>query len=106
VPIHPPRAERTDEVFERTLVVVGEHDLPDIKESAGHLAETLSHHELVVTRRPPIVLPGESGCFQQHPVWFSLGFLSSPSTRYRDTARVAFHNLPGHPFPVARHYVH
>jgi hypothetical protein len=47
VPIHPPRAERTDEVFERTLVVVGEHDLPDIKESAGHLAETLSHHELV-----------------------------------------------------------
>jgi pimeloyl-ACP methyl ester carboxylesterase len=37
-----------DEVFERTLVVVGEHDLPDIKESAGHLAETLSHHELVV----------------------------------------------------------
>jgi len=48
VPIHPPRAGRMDEIFERTLVVVGEHDLPDIKVSAGHLAETLSHHELVV----------------------------------------------------------
>jgi len=76
VPIHPPRAKRMDEVFERTLVVVGEHDLPDIKESAAHLAETLSHHELVVipgaAHLPPLENPLE---FNRILFGFLRGFL-------------------------------
>jgi pimeloyl-ACP methyl ester carboxylesterase len=48
VPIDPPRAGRMDEIEEPILVVVGEHDLPDVHQAARHLAETRSHHEVVV----------------------------------------------------------
>ncbi len=48
VRLDPARAERMDEISVPTMVAVGEHDLPDIRESAGHLAGALSHHELVV----------------------------------------------------------
>ena len=48
VSIDPPRAERMDAIDEPVLVVVGEHDLPDVHQSGRHLADTLSHHQVVV----------------------------------------------------------
>jgi pimeloyl-ACP methyl ester carboxylesterase len=48
IPIDPPRAGRMDEIDEPVLVVVGAHDLPDVQQAARHLAETRSHHEVVV----------------------------------------------------------
>ena len=51
VPIDPPRAGRMDEIGQPLLVVVGEHDLPDVRQSAKHLAETRSHHQAVVIPR-------------------------------------------------------
>jgi len=51
IPLDPPRAERWAEITAPTLVMVGEHDLPDCRQSAELLAGALSHHE-------PIVVPG------------------------------------------------
>jgi pimeloyl-ACP methyl ester carboxylesterase len=48
VAIDPPRSERMGEITVPTLVVVGEHDLPNVRESATLLAGALSHHEAVV----------------------------------------------------------
>lgn len=48
IPLDPPRAGRMGELSVPTLVIVGEHDLPDIRASADHLAANLSHHEAVV----------------------------------------------------------
>ena len=48
LPIDPPRAERMDQIDVPVLVIVGEHDLPDVHLSAVHLAETRSHHDAVV----------------------------------------------------------
>ena len=48
VPLDPPRRERMAEISTPVLVVVGEHDLPDVRAAAEHLARTLSHHEAVV----------------------------------------------------------
>lgn len=48
VALDPPRAGRMGEISVPVLVIVGEHDLPDIREAADHLARTLGHHEAVV----------------------------------------------------------
>jgi pimeloyl-ACP methyl ester carboxylesterase len=47
-PIDPPRAERMGEISVPALVVVGENDLPDTRQSADHLAATLSDGPAVV----------------------------------------------------------
>ena len=51
VPLDPPAAERMGELKAPTLVVVGEHDLPDIRAAAIHLADGTSDE-------PPVVIPG------------------------------------------------
>jgi len=51
IPLDPPRADRWAEITQPTLVMVGEHDLPDCRQSAQLLAGALSHHD-------PIVVPG------------------------------------------------
>ncbi len=51
IPLDPPRAERWSEIRAPTLVMVGEHDLPNCRQSAELLAGALSHHD-------PIVVPG------------------------------------------------
>jgi 3-oxoadipate enol-lactonase len=48
IPLDPPRAERWDEISAPTLVIVGEHDLPDCRQSAELLAEALSDHDAIV----------------------------------------------------------
>lgn len=48
VALDPPRGERIGEISVPALIVVGEHDLPDIRLSADHLAATLSEGEAVV----------------------------------------------------------
>ena len=48
VALDPPRLGRMGEISLPVLVVVGEHDLPDVRAAAAHLARTLSHHEAVV----------------------------------------------------------
>jgi len=53
IPLDPPRADRWAEITQPTLVMVGEHDLPDCRQSAELLAGALSHHD-------PIVVPGEA----------------------------------------------
>jgi len=50
IPLDPPRAERWNEIAAPTLVMVGEHDLPNCRQSAELLAGALSHHD-------PIVVP-------------------------------------------------
>ncbi len=51
VPLDPPAAERMEDLKAPTLVVVGGHDLPDIRAAAIHLAERTSD-------RPAVVIPG------------------------------------------------
>ncbi len=46
--LDPPRASRMGELSVPTLVIVGEHDLPDIRVSADYLAANHSHHGAVV----------------------------------------------------------
>lgn len=48
IPLDPPRAERWDEITAPTLVMVGEHDLPDCRQSAQLLAEALSDRDPIV----------------------------------------------------------
>jgi 3-oxoadipate enol-lactonase len=48
LPLDPPSADRIGELSVPTLVVVGEHDRPDVRQAATHLAETRSHHDVVV----------------------------------------------------------
>ena len=48
IPLEPPRAERWGEITAPTLVMVGEHDLPDCRQSAEVLAGALSHHGAIV----------------------------------------------------------
>ena len=48
VPLDPPRGERWAEITQPTLVMVGEHDLPDCRQSAELLAGALSHHDAIV----------------------------------------------------------
>jgi 3-oxoadipate enol-lactonase len=74
IPLDPPRAERWDEIITPTLVMVGEHDLPDCRQSAELLAEALSDHD-------PIVVPGAAHLPSlEQPESFNralLGFLQS-----------------------------
>ena len=74
IPLEPPRAERWDEITAPTLVMVGEHDLPDCRQSAELLAEALSEHD-------PIVIPGAAHLPSlEQPESFNralLGFLES-----------------------------
>ncbi len=74
IPLDPPRAERWDEITTPTLVMVGEHDLPDCRQSAELLAEALSDHD-------PIVVPGAAHLPSlEQPESFNralLGFLQS-----------------------------
>jgi pimeloyl-ACP methyl ester carboxylesterase len=51
IPLDPPAAERMGELQAPTLVMVGEHDLPDIRAAAIHLAERTSD-------QPAVVIPG------------------------------------------------
>ena len=46
--LDPPRGDRWAEIIQPTLVMVGEHDLPDCRQSAEFLAGALSHHDAVV----------------------------------------------------------
>ncbi len=46
--LEPPKEGRMVEISVPTLVVVGEHDLPDIRAAALDLAEKLSEKEAVV----------------------------------------------------------
>jgi len=46
--LDPPRADRWAEITQPTLVMVGEHDLPDCRQSAELLAGALSHHDAIV----------------------------------------------------------
>jgi len=48
VSLDPPRGGRMGEISVPVLVVAGEHDLPDVRAAAAHLAEALGHHEAVV----------------------------------------------------------
>ncbi len=48
VAIEPPRAERMGEIAMPVLIMVGENDLPDARQSADHLAATLSDGPAVV----------------------------------------------------------
>ena len=50
IPLDPPRADRWAEITQPTLVIVGEHDLPDCRQSAVFLAGALSHHDAIVVR--------------------------------------------------------
>jgi 3-oxoadipate enol-lactonase len=74
IPLDPPRAERWDEITAPTLVMVGEHDLPNCRQSAKLLAEALSD-------RDPIVVPGAAHLPSlEQPESFNrslLGFLQS-----------------------------
>jgi 3-oxoadipate enol-lactonase len=51
IPLDPPRAERWSEIAAPTLVMVGEHDLPNCRQSAELLAGALSHHDPIVVPR-------------------------------------------------------
>jgi pimeloyl-ACP methyl ester carboxylesterase len=46
----PDRVARVQEIQKPTLVVVGEYDLPDIREAADHLASRLSDPPAVVVQ--------------------------------------------------------
>ena len=46
--MEPPISERMDEIEARATVVVGEHDLPDVVTSTGHLAERLGGERIVI----------------------------------------------------------
>ncbi len=74
VALDPPRSGRMSEISVPVLVVVGEHDLPDVRAAASHLAETLGHHEA-------IVIPGAAHLANlEQPVMFNrvlAGFLES-----------------------------
>jgi pimeloyl-ACP methyl ester carboxylesterase len=48
VALDPPRAERMGEIAIPALIMVGEHDLPDMRQSADHLAATLGDGPAVV----------------------------------------------------------
>jgi pimeloyl-ACP methyl ester carboxylesterase len=48
VALDPPRAERMGEISVPALIMVGEHDLPDMRHSAEHLASTLADGTAVV----------------------------------------------------------
>lgn len=49
--LNPPTNERLDQISAETLVIVGEHDYPDLVKAAHHLADRLSH-------RPAVILDG------------------------------------------------
>jgi 3-oxoadipate enol-lactonase len=51
VPLDPPAAERMDDLEAPTLVIVGEHDLPDIRAAAIHLADRTSNQPAVLIPR-------------------------------------------------------
>ena len=75
IPLDPPRAERWAEITAPTLVMVGEHDLPDCRQSAELLAGALSHHEAIVVpgaaHLPSLEQPEE---FNRALVGFLQGF--------------------------------
>jgi pimeloyl-ACP methyl ester carboxylesterase len=48
VPLDPPRAERMGDIEAPALIMVGEHDLPDVRQSADHLAATIGDGKAVV----------------------------------------------------------
>jgi pimeloyl-ACP methyl ester carboxylesterase len=48
VALDPPRAERMDDIAVPALIMVGEHDLPDVRQAADHLATTLGDGKAVV----------------------------------------------------------
>jgi len=48
ISLDPPRSERWSEIQAPTLVMVGEHDLPQCRQSAEVLAGALSHHDAIV----------------------------------------------------------
>jgi pimeloyl-ACP methyl ester carboxylesterase len=48
VALDPPRAERMGEITVPALIVVGEHDLPDMRQSADHLAVTVGDGAAIV----------------------------------------------------------
>jgi pimeloyl-ACP methyl ester carboxylesterase len=48
VALDPPRAERMGDIAVPALIMVGEHDLPDVRQAADHLAVTLGDGMAVV----------------------------------------------------------
>jgi 3-oxoadipate enol-lactonase len=77
IALDPPRTERLGEIAARTLLVVGDRDLPDIEESIGRLAAAIPTAERATiadcAHLPPL----------EHPEAFNrllLDFLSSEST--------------------------
>lgn len=46
--LEPPTNEQLDRIDVPTLVIVGEHDLPDLREAAGYLADRLSDRPALV----------------------------------------------------------
>lgn len=97
--LEPPKEGRMVEISVPTLVVVGEHDLPDIRAAALDLAEKLSEKEaVVIPGAAPPPQPGASKGLQSGP-----SRLSSPVPLIQHRF---FQILPGHPWKLARHYVH
>jgi pimeloyl-ACP methyl ester carboxylesterase len=48
VALDPPRAERMGDIAVPALIMVGDHDLPDVRQAADHLAVTLGDGMAVV----------------------------------------------------------